>query len=244
MESAIHDRVTAARYVVALLVGRIIGPKGNLELQPRPLELCMALAANGRAMRAMTLSELLYPELDEVSGHRRLRVYACRLRQRIPGALAPSQHRSYALSPAVVTDLEELESWARSPGYADPANADGILRALRLLLQPRDGYPFDRWPWFEPTEARIAALLSDSITALLRMSLTRSQAETAIPLARLAIRQDPYNELAHRLLIRALQALGRKACALRAYREYDSMLRDELDLSAPRDLCSLVSELV
>jgi DNA-binding SARP family transcriptional activator len=83
----------------------------------------------------------------------------------------------------------------------------------------------------------------DAMTALGEQELALGNADAALRAARLAVAIDHLREDAHRLIIRALNAKGRRANALKHYEELISTLRRELDVGPDADTAELAVEL-
>jgi adenylate cyclase len=75
---------------------------------------------------------------------------------------------------------------------------------------------------------------------LAALRLERGDAEAAIETARRLIRLDPLNEEAHRLLIRALAAAGRRSEALTHFNELEALLEKELQAAPEPETHTLV----
>lgn len=209
--------------LVEVLQARIVLDGRELRIQPRPLEICIALATHDRRLTTEQLCELIFPEENAVTASGRLRVYAHRLREQAPGIIERAAS-GYALGDAVRVDIDEISAALHTP-FADER---ALLEAIRLLHMPRHAFPHCRWSWFAPVEARIAALADDALALLARRALREEDLPNAIVIARTALRNDPLSESAYTLMIDALTRLGRITEAVKAYRLYEQKLYEEL----------------
>jgi DNA-binding SARP family transcriptional activator/TolB-like protein len=82
--------------------------------------------------------------------------------------------------------------------------------------------------WLRTERPRFRALAVDALTALAERRAETGEAEAAVEACRRLLRLDPLHEPAHRLLMRLLTDLDRRAAALRQYQICEDVLRDEL----------------
>lgn len=82
--------------------------------------------------------------------------------------------------------------------------------------------------WLRTERPRFRTLAVDALTALAERRADSGETEAAIEACRQLLRLDPLHEPAHRLLMRLLADLGRRAAALRQYQVCEEILREEL----------------
>jgi len=126
---------------------------------------------------------------------------------------------------AVVTDIEELRNRveaARSAG--DATSAAQALTGMSGELLPEDEYESWAQPHvraFREWRARMTMDVTDTL-------LDAGDAAAVIGLVTPIVAVEPLNEPAHRALMRALAAAGRRSEALVGYERLRAVLRDEL----------------
>jgi DNA-binding SARP family transcriptional activator len=99
------------------------------------------------------------------------------------------------------------------------------------------------WPWFDDTEERLRKHGRELSTSLARDALHSENYQRALDLAAELVSDDPLDETAAELAIRACLLAGNRAAAILEYRRYASALRVELDSNPSSDLRALVSAL-
>lgn len=97
--------------------------------------------------------------------------------------------------------------------------------------------------WLESERYRLHELATDMWGRLGGQRLDAGDLDGAMETARRLLEMDPLRESAHRLLMRAFAARGRRADALRHYQSLEAMLSQELDTSPDRETRALVEEL-
>ncbi|MFN2527646.1 MAG: BTAD domain-containing putative transcriptional regulator [Candidatus Baltobacteraceae bacterium] len=225
---------------IELLGGRIVRNEQALRIQPRPLELAMAIAAFGPRVSRERLTELLYPEADSFAALLRTRVYACRLRALVPDLLAPSLPNCYALSPHVTVDVNELERLVAT-GAESFEEKQFLRENIEALLQAREGMTFDRWSRFTNLEPRIENLRRQAIELYVRDGVSREDANTLINLAFRSVESDPCDEIAVSLLMHSQLNLGMRDGALKTFQRYELALSREYGLKPQSNLSTLVA---
>jgi DNA-binding SARP family transcriptional activator len=157
---------------------------------------------------------------------------------RLRGALDPQVivggSRGYRLGGQVRVDLweaTELTEVAERALPGDPRHAQRVAQeAVRLLA---DAEVFAEDPgvaWAEPARlARIDALRRARHVAA-SAALRQRQLPVARQTAQAAVAEDPFDEVAYRLLMRAHEAAGEPARALVAYERLRRTLAEELGI--------------
>jgi DNA-binding SARP family transcriptional activator/TolB-like protein len=114
----------------------------------------------------------------------------------------------------------------------EEGSRDALARALALyqgdLLEDLNVRSEEFEAWLRAERPRYRALAVDGLTALAERHAESGDAEAAIEACHRLLRLDPLHEPAHRLLMRSLAELGRRAAALRQYQVCVEVLKDEL----------------
>jgi DNA-binding SARP family transcriptional activator len=219
------------------------GPALRLPRKTRALLTFLALPA-GRAHSRQALTELLWPEADEVHARHSLRQALFGLRKRLGRArevLVETETVALRVS-GVDIDAAKLERLAARGTTA------ALVEAARLyggdLLGGRDigEAAFDEWLLRERERLREIA-----INALGKLLTHQSQAEAVEAAVQTALRLlglDPLQERAHRALMRLYDRSGRRAAALRQYQVCVELLRRELRVEPERETRELYEKIV
>jgi len=114
----------------------------------------------------------------------------------------------------------------------EEGSRDALERALALydgdLLEDLNVRSEEFEAWLRAERPRFRNLAVDGLTALAEQQAESGDAEAAIEACHRLLRLDPLHEPAHRLLMRLLAELGRRAAALRQYQVCAEALKDEL----------------
>jgi DNA-binding SARP family transcriptional activator len=140
------------------------------------------------------------------------------------------------LSRAVVVDVRRVAALAR--GLLDHPEQANELERSEL-----DGDLLPDWydDWVLVERERLRQLRLHALERLAEQAIDAAQYGQAIDIALSAIRADPLRESAHRVLIRAHVAEGNGSLAIRQYREYCRLVREQLRLGPTRELRELVA---
>jgi DNA-binding SARP family transcriptional activator len=156
---------------------------------------------------------------------------------RLPDARIMETTTSHVrLRPEVAVDFREAVALARrvidgSSGL-DGRAVEGALS--RDLLPDWD----EEWLWVE--RERFRHLRLHALERLCERLTDAGRFGMAVEVGQLAVAGDPLRETAHGVLIRAHLAEGNRGAALRQYRVYAGLLRDELDADPSPSIAGLI----
>jgi predicted ATPase/DNA-binding SARP family transcriptional activator len=184
-----------------------------------------------------TLIALLWPDAEPEAGRHNLSNALCYLRHLLeppgvpPGTVLLADRASVRLNPAAITvDVLEFESdlaRAQAGGLSEAERLALLLRALERyqgVLLP--GYYEE---WVAPEALRLESLFVQGALRLAPLLLGAGRREQAVAYAQRAVSADPLSEEATRWLMQAFAASGQPAQALRAYRQLERRLEEDLD---------------
>jgi DNA-binding SARP family transcriptional activator len=197
------------------------------------------LALHDRPMTRATVIGLLWPGTGESRALARLRSTIARLDAPARAAIVVTAGDLH-LDPGVVVDWRLANTVARRLVARDPTvtageAADGIgLLAQDLLPESADPWVVDEAQVWR--ELRIHAL--EAAAAVLADADRLGDAARG---ALAAVQADPLRESARAALIRVHLAGGNDAAGMRVYRDYERVLRRELDLAPSARLSRLVA---
>lgn len=138
-----------------------------------------------------------------------------------------------------VLDAEsELSSGAFAPACTTARDALAILDAGDLL----EDDPYAEWA--EAPRRRADALKRRARRALWTAALETDDPRSAVEAAAAAVESDPFDEEAHRALMRADHRRGDRGAALLAYKRLERSLRDEMGASPARETTALYEAIV
>jgi DNA-binding SARP family transcriptional activator len=227
---------------VEVVTGRVFCRGLLTSLPPSELALMLALALAERAVHRDDLAETLYPALEPRRRVNSLKITIHRLRRRLAlhGAVT-YESGNYGLGDMVDVDLPRVEREMRRLELEDDLSSDqrtrlGVLR--RRIQDGRPGIVLD-WEWFESTERRLRDLGREISLVLGRDALRQGHCERAIEAAANIARDDPSDEAAAELAIRAFLLAGNRTAAVLEYRRYASLLRREGDVPPSREIRDL-----
>jgi DNA-binding SARP family transcriptional activator len=189
------------------------------------------ILARGQSVRADTLLELVWGDRPPTRAHKELAVLVSRLRTTLGRDRLPRKQGGYALAvdwldvDAMGDLAEQSHSRMRSGAYVEAlASALSALTLFRGPLLAEE--PSAAWLLTERLAAeRLAVTVRETAS---RAALALGEHDLAAAMARLALEQDAYNEVALALLMTALVRAGRPASALAEYASFRERLGDDL----------------
>ncbi len=221
-----------AEMFVEAVAGRVWRADVPVRLPVREAEIVVFLAAQQSPVDPATLSRLLYLDRDPDKAKNMVKVTVSRIRSRLGREFIVFRDRGYRLGAGVTVDLDECRAVLlrvqRSGAHAGAEERRRWIRLARGLRQPAPA-AFLEAPWFEPVERSARRIGRDIPIALARLALERDDPREALAIAAEIADEDPCDEEATELVIRAELRLGRYLTALRAFRTHETLVRDELD---------------
>ena len=223
--------------------GTVVAGSRRFRLPPKELELCATICLNGRPMPLEAILEALWPESETSRARASFKVHVHRIRARCGSreTLVASAER-WDLGPAVETDLGEWRRLAKrcGPIPAMEPQRTALMRAFEdILAGPAPSLA--RSQIGMRLDMAFLDLLEQIGGTLIDDTLARGDAARAAILARSAIAVDPYRERWHEALIRAHLQRGEVAAAHSSLSHYQTTLRSELGIPAPKAIEALVA---
>lgn len=201
----------------------------------------------GRPVHRDVIIEALWPETPEKAARERLKVVVYSLRRQLgreAGGAIVRQGSFYALDPALlwldVAVFEEL--LGRGVRQVSRQETDEALATLETAQAFYRGDYLEAElysEWAQMERARLAERYLELLHAAGLLYAREGRYREAIGLYRLALCQDPCREETHRLLARALMALGEQAEALRQLQRCEEALRAQLGLPPSAETLAL-----
>lgn len=227
------ERVSAASrtpktVTLGLLRGfRLEHDGANSELSLGIQRLVAFLAVHNRPLLRLFVAGNLWIDSSEEHANANLRTALWRL-QKLGFTLVEATRTHLSLAPGVVIDLHDLSERARQVLRHEAAptreNVDAILGGGDLLP---DWY--DEWVVVEREQFRQLRLLALE-TLCTDLSAAGSYA-MAVEAGLACMAAEPLRESAHRALISAHLAEGNRVEAIRQFRFYEALVRDELGVA-------------
>jgi DNA-binding SARP family transcriptional activator len=241
---AISRVVTADRARLELLDGFELRYDGATVTLPMSAQRVLAFVALHRHPVLRTyVAGKLWLESPEDHATSCLRSALWRLRKSGHHELVEAVGPKLVLAPHVSVDAREAADWARRilDGEAEPAlnGANGANRFPLLGELLPDWY--EDWVLLE--RERLRELRTHALEALCARLTAGERYGEAMEMAQAVVKLEPLRESAHRLLIRIHLAEGNQSEAIRQYRLYRRLLRDEVGLDPSKQMLELVAPL-
>lgn len=222
----------AIKLRTAVLTNEIFVDEAKLAMSDREHEVLAIVALRQGHMDAEAIAASIWPDADICESLKALRVYISRLRKLLsqPELIASVQN-GYRINGTISVDLWEIDSQLRDHRVADgdtPVEELELLyRRLRSFFE-RQGRRSIRWSWFAPVELQIDSYRREVGLHLGQKLLAAGRIYEAHRVAEQLVVADPLCELSRALSIKAALALKNYGFALRQYRSFESILRQEL----------------
>jgi class 3 adenylate cyclase/DNA-binding SARP family transcriptional activator len=237
--------VSPPRFRLTLL-GRfdLSGPGGSVELPNKKLAGLLAhLACTAPAPQSREkLATLLWGSHFETQARQNLRQALFRLRRMLGDDALVSDGEEISLAPGVIDcDAVRLQALIREGSRASLAEAVDLYKG-RLLSDVNVSE--EVWAdWLAGERQRLEGSALDALVRLAEIELAAGHPDRALEAARRGLAINNLREDAHRLILHALAAAGRKAEALKHYQDLVALLRRELSTEPDAATKSLVAEL-
>jgi DNA-binding SARP family transcriptional activator len=183
-------------------------------------------ARRGEVLSGADIATVLWPLDPPVDPDAVVASLVSRLRKVLGPDAVLGGREGYRLG-AVETDVDRARRLLDDAERATPAAATAGTQAALKLLE-RGEAPDDDAEWTAPLRAEVTALCRRGRHLLGAAALDAGDAVTAEAATRRAVAEDPLDEAAVRLLLRALLVRGLPAEALRVYDGLRRALADEL----------------
>ena len=222
----------------------LTGPEGPVELPNKKLAGLLAyLACNVPLPQPrQKLATLLWGSHFEAQAQLSLRQALFRLRRTLGPDVLMSDGDDVWLAPGMIDcDAARLETLSRE-GSRDSLAAAADLYQGPLLANVN--IVEEAWAdWLGAERLRLEGLALDAMIGHARQALHSGDAASALKVAHRAIALNALREDAHRVVIEALAATGRKAEALKHYQDLVMLLKRELNTEPDTVTRSLVAGL-
>lgn len=189
-------------------------------------------------LRRTYVASTLWPDVSEDHAHGSLRSALWRL-HRVGAVLVDARDQRLALAGHVDVDVREAAELTRRllDGGVALDDESAVHRLVRLSGELLPDW-YDEWVLVEREQLRQLRLhaLEELADELLRAGRLTPASEAALA----AVAADPLRESAHRALIRVHLAEGNGADALRQYRFYSRLVREQLGLAPSRRMEDLI----
>jgi class 3 adenylate cyclase/DNA-binding SARP family transcriptional activator len=239
------EDVSVAKFKLAVL-GRfaLSGPDGPIELPNKKLAGLLAyLACTAPVPQSREkLATLLWGSHFETQAQQNLRQAIYRLRRTLGRDAFVSDEDEISLAPGVVdSDAARLEALSGEGSLAS-LTAAGDLYRDRLLVDV--AIAEEAWgDWVAGERQRLEGMALDALVRSGEMELALGHADKTLETAYRALAINNLREDAHRLILQALAAAGRKAEALKHYQDVVALLKRELSTEPDAATTSLVAGL-
>ena len=204
-----------------------------------------------RPHRREALAGLLWPERSDRDALSNLRYTLANLRRTLgdPSAATPFlliTHDTIQFNPSSdhwldVAELERLIARARAQR---PTGAAHLKTAVELYrgsflegFSAGDAAPFEEWVLL--CNEQIAQQVMSILSTLIAYFVAHNEHEAAQTYARKQVALEPWNEEAHRTLMRALAIHGQRNAALHQFQTCCRILREELGVEPSEETTSL-----
>jgi class 3 adenylate cyclase/DNA-binding SARP family transcriptional activator len=239
------DGAPFPRFVLSLLGGfELTGPDGIVDLPSRKLAGLLAYLActAPQPQSREKLAALFWGSHLDAQAKQNLRQALFRLRKMLGENALESDGEVVSLNEAsVLCDVGRFEALIRA-GSRDALSAAVDLYRGRLIDDVTVGE--ESWnEWLTGERERVLNLALGAMMGLGEQELVAGRAEHALKAGQRAITLNNLREDAHRLIVQALAAAGRKAEALKHYQDLVVLLKHELNTEPDAATRSLVAEL-
>lgn len=228
---------------VQTAVANVVRGATPVPIRGREREIVVALAVQPRPIASDALGQLLNPEWDEHDASNNVKVQVYRLRKRVAPDFIAWHDGGYVFGPSVRVDAADArrahERLSRSGGTVAPDEREPTL-ALAQSLRADPPSALLSLEWYAPVARSLRRLGREIALLIGRNDLERGGHDAALGIARELTYEDPCDEEAWELLIRAHLSRGEQPAAVQGLRLYETALAAELQTSPSPYLHQLV----
>ena len=219
---------SSATTELRLLSCEVLRNGNRVGVSDRVLEILVLLGASNQPMDKIALSEAFRPDDDPETISNAIKMTVRRARLKLQDQrVIESTAMGYRLGEHVLVDLHELERSLKGlSNTLDQAQRQELMSWIRKLREPRPHRLLSA-EWFAPIERRLQHLRSTASGLLASDYLSSGNFTDALQLAHWMILDDPLDEPAREIAIRAHVGLGERSAAARVLQEYAAVLNEE-----------------
>jgi DNA-binding SARP family transcriptional activator len=194
------------------------------------------LALQAAPVRRTYVAGCLWSEKNDVRASANLRSALWRLPEK-GGTLIVANAHALSLSANVSIDYRNALNTVRN-AISTGTLAAAALDALEHLDSPLLPGWYDDWIILE--RERLNQLHVHALEKLARSALEEDRIDDALDLAHRIVHAEPLRETGHMIVAKAHLANGNRAAAIRQVKKLDSLLREELGISASPEAWRLI----
>lgn len=235
-----------AKFRLSLLAARfqLVGPGGPVGMASGKLAglLAYLVCSQPVPQPRETLAALLWGSRSDVQARQNLRQALFRLRRALGEDVLIAVGEEISLRPgAFDSDAAGFEALIQRGGRESLARAIKLYRRpfLADLVMAEEGWS----DWVTRERQRFEGLALDAMVKLSEMELGLGHASAALLAAREALAINNLREDAHRLVLGAMAAAGRRAEALKYYQDLVALLEHELNTEPDAATKALIGDL-
>ena len=201
------------------------------------------------------LADLFWPENEPEAARNSLRVALNSLRRQLEppgiptgGVLTADRAFVWLSGQAVVTDTFEFDRALKAERLAgdgdEAAKINHLLQAVELYKGPLLLGWYEEW--IDGEQNRLAEVYAGALRRLTGLLYKNREFDRALEFAQKAVLSDPLHEENHRHLMRLYAAMGRPDAAFGAFRELETVLREQMNAPpspVTRDLVKQIAAL-
>lgn len=224
-------RVAKPVLEIRFLDGHVRSFGNDVQLRDKGLGLLLTVAQSRGLAGTDEIADRLWPGLDSRAARNALKACVYRLRRSLGDELAVVRmDDAYRVREGALVDLWEIDdniSKLRRSVTVDESQRQWLRTIYPRVRKGRPAYLTSQ-TWFEEAERHIVALTHEVGERLGKDALTRGDAAEALSVGRAMVTDDPCDEPAREIVVRALLLNGDASAALFEYRSYREALEREL----------------
>ena len=237
-------------HIVLLGQFSVHSPRGPVRLQLATARLMAYLALfHGRPLGRARVAGTLWPEVSEERARANVSTVTWRLRRSLSeqghsGEIIRTSAESLGLDPeACRTDVQDFRHASLGP-TSHALSLDSLARAAHALELYR-GDLLEDWDveWCQLEREELRQRYHYTLRGLAEGFERRGRHDLALQYVQKAVRTDPLNESAQRILMRLLHRAGERASAINHFKRFADLARSELGVEPDKETMALLGEI-
>ena len=184
---------------------------------------------DGRPVTRETAADLLWTDRGATQARNSLRETLRVIRRDVGEMISPGQRVLTFVPGTVDSDIDRFRLLSRSSERADLVEAAELYRGE--LLEGLTGAALDFDDWLRLARGEVTALAIDTYRRIVDTCLAVGDLHPAVVAAERMLGLDPLREDNHRTLMEVYLRAGRRADAIRQYKDCVEVLKRELDVA-------------
>jgi two-component SAPR family response regulator len=209
-------------------------------------DLFFLFLAHPEGLTKEEVGELMWGEVSPAELKLRFKNSIYRMRHAIGSEAVIFQDNFYQFNRSIDYEYDVQSLLSLTEQAKQEKSEDARIQLLKRAVDIYEGpyLPGIGDMWVEPDRQRYHELYLSNVIALVNLQISRDLLDDGLSNAKKALKEDPYNEELHRLMMEIYAQLGDKPAVVRQYNMVTKTLRDQINAPPSDETTELYHRLV